>query len=147
MELSGGCLCGAVRFQISAEPIAAYYCHCGICKKNAGGPFVSAATVRADAMTFTKGEPKAYESSPGFVRLFCGVCGTAMSFRKKSDPKLASFRLGCLDNPNAVKPQFHMYSSDQVNWLQEAESLPRYSEGAPELAKLWAEVEGWKPPA
>ncbi len=63
--ISGGCLCGAVRFRVTAKPVAAYYCHCTMCQKNSGGPFMPSATVPIEAFAFTKGEPKVYESSPG----------------------------------------------------------------------------------
>jgi hypothetical protein len=68
MELTGGCLCGAVRFRVTAKPFAAYYCHCTMCQKTTGGPFTTGATVQIEGFAFTKGEPSAYESSPGFVR-------------------------------------------------------------------------------
>ena len=70
-EAMGGCLCGAVRFRVTAEPLAAYYCHCTMCQKNGGGPFMVGATVPIEAFAFTNGAPKAYESSPGFMRLSC----------------------------------------------------------------------------
>ncbi len=143
-EATGGCLCGAVRFRVTAEPFAAYYCHCTRCQKNTGGPFLTAANVPFEALAFTKGEPEAYESAPGFVRLFCGTCGTPLAYRVKDNPKLASFRLGCLDDPNAIKPQFHHFTSTQVSWCDVADNLPRHTEGAPELMKLWAESEGWQ---
>ena len=143
-EATGGCLCGAVRFRVTAEPFAAYYCHCTKCQKSIGGPFTTAATVSFESLAFTNGEPRAYESSPGFVRLFCDTCGTPLGFRAKDDPKLATFRLGCLDDPNAIRPEFHIFTSTQVSWCDVADNLPRHTEGAPELVKLWAESEGWQ---
>ena len=142
-EATGGCLCGAVRFRVTATPYAAYYCHCTMCQKDGGGPFMARATVPIEAFAFTKGEPKAYDSSPGFVRLSCGECGSALGFRAKNDPKLADFSLGCLDDPNAIRPEFHMFTSTQVSWCEVADSLPRHAEGAPELEKLWSELDGW----
>ncbi len=144
-EATGGCLCGAVRFRVTAKPVAAYYCHCTMCQKDGGGPFMASATVPIEAFAFTKGEPKAYESSPGFVRLSCGECGSALGFQAKDDPKLADFCLGCLDDPNAIRPEFHMFTSTQVSWCEMADGLPRHAEGAPELEKLWAEYDGWQP--
>ena len=144
-EATGGCLCGSVRFRVTAEPFAAYYCHCTKCQKMTGGPFLTAANVPFEALIFTEGEPEAYESSPGFVRLFCNKCGSGLSYRAKDNPKLASFRLGCLDDPSAIKPQFHIFTSTQVSWCNVVDDLPKHREGAPELAKIWAEMEGWRP--
>jgi hypothetical protein len=145
-EATGGCLCGAVRFSITAKPIAAYYCHCTMCQRNGGGPFMAGATVPIETLVFTNGEPKAYESSPGFVRLSCGECGSPVGFRAKDNPKLTDFSLGCLDDPNTIMPEFHMFTSTQVSWCEIVDGLPRHPEGAPELDKLWAELDGWTAP-
>ena len=56
-EATGGCLCGEVRFQITASPLAAYYCHCTMCQRATGGPFSTSATVPIEALAITKGEP------------------------------------------------------------------------------------------
>ena len=145
MELTGGCLCGAVRFHVTAKPLIAYYCHCTMCQKNGGGPFMAGATVPIEAFVFTKGEPKAYESSPGSVRLSCGQCGSPLGFQVQVDPKLMDFTLGCLDDPNAIRPDFHVHTSTQVSWCEVADGLPRHAESAPEMEKLWGELEGLKP--
>ncbi len=143
MEWTGGCLCGAVRFRVTAKPFAACYCHCTMCQRTTGGPFTAGATVPIEGFAFTKGEPKAYESSPGFLRLSCGECGSALGAQSKDNPKLVHFHLGCLDDPNAIRPEFHMFTSTQVAWCEMADGLPRHAEGEPELEKLWVELDGW----
>lgn len=145
MEWTGGCLCGAVRFRVTAKPLAACYCHCTMCQRITGGPFTTGATIPIEAFAFTKGEPRAYESSPGFLRLSCSECGSALGMQAKSNPKLVHFHLGCLDDPNAIKPEFHVFASTQVSWCEIADDLPRHVELGPELEKLWAELEGWQP--
>ena len=75
MDLTGGCLCGGVRFRVTAKPLLASYCHCTMCQKSTCGPFWAFATVPFEGFAFTKGKPAAYESSPGILRLFCGACG------------------------------------------------------------------------
>ena len=125
-EATGGCLCGAVRFRVTAKPLMAYYCHCTMCQKSTGGPFVTSATIPVEAFAFTKGEPGAYESSPGFVRLSCGTFGTPLGMQAKDDPKLTTIRLGCLDDPNSIRPKFHIFTSTQVSWCEIADGLPRH---------------------
>jgi len=85
VELTGGRLCGAVRFRVSAEPLAAYYCHCTRCQRNGGGPFMVGATVPVEAFALTEGKPAAYESSPGILRLFFSQCGSPLGARAKTD--------------------------------------------------------------
>jgi hypothetical protein len=144
-EATGGCLCGAVRFRITAKTLMSYYCHCTMCQRTTCGPFQTAAKVPIKAFAFSKGETKAYKSSPGFVRLSCGECGSALSAQAKDNPKLASVHLGCLDDPNAIRPEFHTFTSTQVSWCEVADGLPRHAELGPELDKLWVELEGWQP--
>ena len=145
--MTGGCLCGAVRFQITAKPLAAYYCHCSMCRKNSGGGmFMACATVPLEGFAFTKGKPAAYESTPGNLRLFCAACGTPLSCQVAEDPKLAEFNLGCLDDPDLIKPEFHAFTSSQVSWCEIDDDLPRYAEMGPVMEKLWVEMEGWSLP-
>ena len=141
--ITGGCLCGAVRFRITAEPLAAHYCHCSMCRKQTGGPFGVFATVQSEGFSFTKGKPAAYESSPGNMRHFCGACGSPLGAWAAEDPKLLAIALGCLDDPNLIKPELHTQTSTQVSWCKIDDGLPRYAEGSPELRKLWAEMGGW----
>ncbi len=144
MELTGGCLCGAVRFRVTAKPLAAYCCHCSMCRRaSGGGMFLASATVSIEGFAFTKGKPAAYESSPGNLRLFCRACGSPVGARVAEDPKLIEVNLGCLDDPNAIRPEFHIFTSTQVSWCEIADGLPRHAEGAPELEKIWAELDGW----
>ncbi len=147
MEWTGGCLCGAVRFRVTAKPLAAYYCHCSMCRRaSGGGLFLASATVSMEGFAFTKGEPAAYESTPGNLRLFCGACGSPLGARVAEDAKLIEVNLGCLDDPNAIRPEFHTFTSTQVSWCEIDDGLPRHAEGAPELGKLWGEMEGWSRP-
>ena len=87
--MTGGCLCGAVRFQITAKPLTASYCHCTMCQKHGGGPFMVGATVPLEGFSFTKGKPAAYESSPGNLRLFCGACGSSLGAREVGDSNVS----------------------------------------------------------
>ena len=146
LTLEGGCMCGAVRFQITAKPLAPHYCHCTMCQKFTGGPFIVTATVPFEGFSFTKGKPAAYESSPGNLRLFCGACGSPLGVRVAEDPKLIIFTLGSLDDPNLIKPKFHVFTSSQVSWCEIDDGLPHHAESSPELTKLWVEMEGWSLP-
>ena len=147
MEWTGGCLCGGVRFRVTAKPLAAYYCHCSMCRRTSGGGmFLASATVSIAGFAFTKGKPAAYESTPGNLRLFCGACGSPLGARVAEDPKLIEVNLGCLDDPNLITPELHQFTSSQVSWCEIDDGLPRHAEGAPELDKLWVEIEGWNQP-
>lgn len=139
MELTGGCLCGDVRFHITSEPLVAYYCHCSRCQKRSGAPVSAAGTFPIDTFAFIGGEPKIIDSdSPGLVRQLCGSCGSILGLRPRENPALQSVRLGCLDDPGSVNPRLHIHTSSQIPWLEIADELPRYLESAPEIDRLWS---------
>jgi hypothetical protein len=94
--------------------------------------------VPIEAFTYIKGKPLRYQSSPEMVRLFCGACGSPVGYQATENPKLADFPLGCLDDPNIIKPESHMFISTQISWCELKDDLPRYAEGSPEVANLWA---------
>ncbi len=146
MEWNGGCLCGGVRFRVTAKPLLASYCHCTMCQKYTCGPFWVFATVPFEGFAFTEGKPAAYESSPGILRLFCGACGSPLVARVAEDPILIAVGLGCLDDPNLIKPELHTFTSSPVSWCEIDDGLPRHAEKAPEIIKLWCEMENWRYP-
>ncbi|WP_170384266.1 GFA family protein [Ruegeria atlantica] len=77
----GGCLCEAVRFELSEPLYDLHYCHCRTCQKVSGAPVIAGGFVSRDAIRFTRGGPKTYQSSPIVERDFCGDCGTYLLYR------------------------------------------------------------------
>jgi hypothetical protein len=122
----GGCLCGAVRYRVSATPYDVTHCHCTICRRASGAPFVSWGTVHTRDLTFTAGEPARFASSPRAVRSFCGRCGTALTFQLLEKPDEVDFTLASLDEPERVMPQDHTWTRSQLAWVRLADGLPRH---------------------
>ena len=131
LPLEGGCLCGAVRYRISAEPHHAGYCHCRMCQRSAGAPVVAWLTGPSDGFAWISGEPAVYRSSPKAERLFCPRCGTQLVFREPADPDRLDVTLASLDDPAAVRPGHHIWTSSRIGWFDVADDLPRYPEGGP----------------
>ena len=123
-ELTGGCLCGAVRYRAGAI-IRAGYCHCRMCQKASGAPVVAWIVVPRDAVTFTKGVPSEYRSSDKACRLFCGRCGSPLVFREDDSEEL-DINLASLDEPESVAPSYHIYTASQQPWLRIEGDLPRF---------------------
>ena len=132
LPLEGGCLCGAVRYRVTAEPVGSAYCHCRMCQRRSGAPAVATVEVPAGGLAFVQGEPVAYRSSPTAERLFCRDCGTELYFTLLDDPPSLSLNLGTLDDPEAVRPTKHIWTSSQLSWFDVADGLPRHAEHAPE---------------
>ena len=81
MGLSGGCHCGAVRYEVEGEPIHAALCHCTDCRKSAGAPMVAWAAFAEENFRVTQGEAVTHNSSGASYRSFCPRCGTGLWFR------------------------------------------------------------------
>ena len=78
-EIQGGCLCGAVRFVATGEPIGVAWCHCQSCRKHSGAPVSVFVAFRRDAYTVTEGKIMKFNSSPGRLRGFCARCGSTLT--------------------------------------------------------------------
>lgn len=131
--LDGGCLCGAVRFRVTAPPVDGVYCHCRMCQRSSGAPAQATAEIPIDGFVIIRGEPKAYRSSDWGVRHFCADCGSQLTFRLAVDPTHVSLNVPTLDRPETLPPRRHIWCSSQLPWFRVSDDLPRYDEGGPPL--------------
>lgn len=131
--ITGSCLCGAVRFEISAalQPIQA--CHCGQCRKAQGSAFATNVPVATKDLRFICGEDRltAYQSTPGKERVFCATCGSPIMSRLTSKPEVVRIRAGSLDNPTGGKVGFHFYVASKADWWEITDDLPQYPDARP----------------
>jgi len=127
MGLHGGCMCGAVRYEVSGAPFNVTLCHCVDCRRASGAPALAWFSVRRDALHWTRGDPARNPSSPGVERQFCGRCGTQLTWHGAGDPHEIDVTICSLDDPEAVAPADHTFASQQVRWLHLADALPRYA--------------------
>jgi len=127
-KITGGCLCGAVRYEVSQTPDEDIgYCHCRMCQKALGGLFgcfvIFTGAEKANTFQFILGAPKLYKSSARAERGFCAECGTPLLFR---DSKAIAVTLGSLDHPEEFPPKSHSGIESQVPWLTIDNGLPRW---------------------
>src|SRR5215470_237391 len=80
LPLTGGCLCGAIRFESADPPTHGYFCHCTTCQKAYGGLFSATLRVPGSGFRFTKGTPKYFRATQVAKRGFCAECGSPMPF-------------------------------------------------------------------
>ena len=130
---NGGCLCGAVRFEITAPLGAACYCHCTRCQRRSGT--AASAQVRVDGASLgILGEEalRAYRPPTGFEKLFCGECGSSLFSRSPDDPARMSVRLGAFDEDPGVRPAWRQFVAYAAPWEPiPDDGLPRFEEGTP----------------
>ncbi len=123
MDWTGACLCGAVRYQADEAPYWASYCHCSMCRRVSGAPFMSFVEFPDGAFRWTEGEAARYESSPGIIRRFCGTCGSSLTFEADG---MVFVALGSLDSPEAVTVQRHCYTRSKLPGIVLADDLPQF---------------------
>jgi hypothetical protein len=128
MTEAGGCLCGAVRYQVSGTARHVALCHCTDCRKSAGAPMVAWAAFPENAFTLTKGAPTTFNSSGAAMRSFCPKCGTGLFYRNAEMlPGIVDIQSATLDNPDAYGPGAHIQVAERIGWMETAHSLPSFS--------------------
>lgn len=128
--LSGGCMCGAVRYEGEFPPNDVFHCHCVDCRRSTGQPAVTFVSWNKEQVRFTGAERKIYESSPGVHRTFCGTCGTPLAWEapsSRSGREIVEIYAGTLDDPAAVVPRWHGFDAERVPWFDIADDLPRHA--------------------
>jgi len=146
-KASGGCLCGAVRYESSVAPSDASYCHCRMCQQSVGNAFAIYADFPTAAFRFVAGAPKVYRSSPFAERGFCADCGTPLTFQYVARPERISVTHGSLDDPAAYPPQRHEGVEGWLSWLKMNDGLPHETtEQDPEFQHLRAAAEATPSP-
>ncbi|MFP6847069.1 MAG: GFA family protein [Pseudomonas sp.] len=123
----GGCLCGAVRYQVEGELAPIQICHCSQCRKAQGSAFVTNIPVQESAFALLSGaeQLKAYESSPGKQRVFCGNCGSPIYSCTSKLPGVLRIRAGSLEGDLATRPGWHAFTASRANWWDIHDDLPQ----------------------
>ena len=118
-SLTGGCLCGAVRYRAEATQTLHYMCHCTDCQKHSGTAFHAAIVVAADELQVA-GEPRVYakqaDSGRTIARHFCGDCGGHLFTSPWPEATRFSLKAGTLDNPNAFNPEHEIWRQSVAPW-------------------------------
>jgi hypothetical protein len=121
----GGCLCGAVRYSVSGEPVAATLCHCRSCRRASGGTDVAWAVFEKADFEWLAGEPVAYSSSPGIEWLHCRDCGSLVGYRRVSRPDHMDITTGTLDDPNRYPATVEIWLEHKIDWETLDSELPK----------------------
>ena len=134
LPLTGRCLCGAVRFEITEPLVVAGYCHCTRCQRRTGSAASPFARIVPGSLHLLAGEDliRAYEPPEGFAKVFCSSCGSALWSRHREDLENISVRLGVLDGDPGVRPSYRQFVAYAAAWEPlPDDGLPRYDERRP----------------
>lgn len=119
----GGCLCGHVRYRAMGEPESPHWCHCEMCRRATGAPAAAWGNFRLSEFDFGSNRPAYYESSPGIDRGFCPKCGGSICTLEQND-EFISILLGTLDEPDRIRPSYHIWTKSRVTWVDVNQHLP-----------------------
>lgn len=144
MELSGGCMCGVVRYGLASAPFDSGWCHCRTCQLFGGAPAMAFASVPAGDHAWIDGEPAVrwIRSSSFGERAFCSECGTPLLMKVSHQPETIDLPVVTLDRPEAAPPEFHIFWESRLGWFDPGDDLPRHARFRPGTQGL----EGTDPP-
>jgi hypothetical protein len=132
---TGGCACGAIRYESTAAPVVMLHCHCRDCQRSSGGPFSSFVIVPKEAFKLLQGSPR-FHASPSEAggethRGFCPECGAPIVVKPDVVPHLVAIRTASLDDPSGCSPQLDVWTSDAHPWDQMNAALPKFEKYPP----------------
>ncbi|WP_375286075.1 GFA family protein [Sphingomonas sp.] len=130
MTISGGCRCGAVRYDLAMDDLpVSFACHCLDCQTWSGSAFASNALLPDSVLTF-HAEPFRFEldgrDGRRFEQLACRTCMTVLANRTPDLPKMTILRVGTLDRSNEIVPAVHMWTSRKQSWVRIPEAIPAF---------------------
>jgi hypothetical protein len=134
LPLTGGCLCGGVRYEVTEPLVSASYCHCGRCQRRTGAAASAQASVAPGSLRIVQGSELVREWAPadGWPKCFCSVCGGALWSRSPTDDGVYGVRLGTFDGDPGITPQHRQFVAYAASWEPiPDDGLPRYEERLP----------------
>ena len=127
---TGGCLCGAVRFEVSGQPHVAGACYCRDCQYTSGGGASYGEMYPAEAVTLTKGQPRdivvTAESGSDVHRLFCPDCGVHLISYNSANPQFRAIKAGVLDDPSGFRSQGSLWTRSAQPWHRIPDDVPSW---------------------
>ncbi len=130
-EVTGGCHCGAIRYEITGDVLNHSLCHCVDCRRSSGAPMVGWAMLPDSALTVT-GEPSIYASSEHARRYFCIQCGTGLFYSNDAlIPGMVDVQTATLDEPEDLPAEAHIQVAERIGWMADVHRLPTFDRFPP----------------
>jgi hypothetical protein len=126
----GGCLCGAIRYEVRGPAMQTSLCHCEDCRKASGAPAVAWTFFPQNSLRWTKGTPREIRFAER-IRFFCADCGSPLLFTDPSLPEFTEVNTCTLDDPADFPPGDQCWVVDEIPWMHSIPSLPRFELTSP----------------
>ncbi len=125
-SVTGGCLCGAVEYQVLAEPLSSIVCHCSSCRKAHSAPTVAWLAFEIADFELLKGELTTFPSSQGVLRGFCGVCGSPLTYANRASPQTIEVATVSMDDSRLYPPTREIWLEQKIPWESTGTSVALY---------------------
>jgi hypothetical protein len=133
MHVTGGCHCGAIRYEAEGDALTHALCHCTDCRRHAGAPMVGWTMYPVEAVKVMRGAPKIYASSEHGRRHFCPDCGTGLFYTNAQWlPGIIDIQSATYDDPDAVPARAHIQVAERIGWMADADKLPAFDRYPPQ---------------
>jgi hypothetical protein len=118
LPLTGGCMCGAVRYEVDAPLEQAGYCHCTRCQRRTGGSASISARVQTGSFRIGRGVDlvEVFGPEEGFAKAFCSACGSALYSQNPEKPEIISVRMGTFDTDPGIRPSYRQFTAYAADW-------------------------------
>jgi hypothetical protein len=130
MEQTGGCQCGAVRYECAGEPFGLFVCHCSECRKQSGSAFGMSLPIPRSGFRITKGEARFWtrfgDSGRPIRCAFCSDCGTRLW--DEPEPEIVVIKAGSLDEPVDMAKAIHIWTSRKMPGVIIPAGAPQFAE-------------------
>ncbi|WP_298827181.1 GFA family protein [uncultured Piscinibacter sp.] len=134
-KISGGCLCGAVKYTSAAEPVMAALCNCHHCQKQSGSAYSVNVAIPKGALQFTSEKPAVYEdtgsSGMPVYRHFCAQCGSPIFSDVVATPTLDWLKAGTLDDTSWVEPSVSIWCESAQAWVMQPQGMAAFAQNPP----------------
>ena len=129
-SITGGCLCGEIRYEVPQGNLSGTYCHCTDCQKATGVAYAFSVPIAPQDFVLSSGDVKSYEkmadSGRKIVRNFCSNCGSMVFTGDMKTSPYIWIKVGTLDNPELVKPIQQIWTSSRQTWSNIDADLPSF---------------------
>lgn len=134
-KLGGGCLCGAIRYEVTGPIESIIQCHCSDCQKASGAGASANAAIASSDFTLTAGTPKVFsktvDSGRTLRRAFCGDCGSPIWSMRANAPERMILKMGSLDDSSQARIVMNIWTRSARPWVAWDHDLPSHAQGRP----------------
>ncbi len=138
--MSGGCSCGAIRYEITTLPLMLYACHCTECRRQSTSAFGMSMPVVKEGFRVTEGGPKFWERTADSGRVvrgaFCAECGTRVFNLPTRNQRIVNVKPGTLDDSRWCTPVAHVWTRSKLPWVEIPKNVLRYEQQPPDFTPI-----------